>query len=84
MVVTDGVEVELDSGKVIIKVSWLNVFKFFTVGDYVEVLGGENKGKMGWIEFKYGSYDPRILLVSILDDVASYSKVKEAPVTFLR
>lgn len=82
IVVADGVEVELDSGEGIVKVSWLDVDKFFTVGDYVEVLSGEHKGKTGWIETREHLYKSKIILVSILEDEPSHSKVKEAPITF--
>ena len=48
----DGVEVKLNNGEDMVKVTWLDIRKVCVTGDYVEVLSGEHKGQKGWIQPK--------------------------------
>lgn len=73
----DGVEVELSNGEGIVKATWLDVRKVCVIGDYVEVLSGEHKGRKGWVrlkDFDDGNSDA----VCIHEDDPDNIKVKEA------
>jgi hypothetical protein len=43
-------EVDLDTNEGIEVVSWYNVRKMFSVGDFVSVVSGLSRGMMGWVE----------------------------------
>lgn len=45
----DSVEVEL-AEEGIVNVPWLDICKDINVGDYVEITGGEYRGRTGWFE----------------------------------
>jgi len=74
----DGVEVKLNNGEDMVKVTWLDIRKVCVIGDYVEVLSGKHKGQKGWIQ-------PRALdfvspdLVCIIGDNPTDIKVNKCP-----
>jgi hypothetical protein len=57
-------EVDLATSEGIKAVSWYNVRKFFSVGDFVSVMSGPLRGTMGWVE-------------RIVDDAVSLLEYKE-------
>jgi hypothetical protein len=43
-------EVDLATGEGVEAVSWYNVRKVFSIGDFVSVTSGPLRGTMGWVE----------------------------------
>jgi hypothetical protein len=49
-VLTDTVEVDLDTKEGIVSVPWIDILKVMQPGDYVEITGGPCRGQTGWFE----------------------------------
>ena len=47
-VLMDSVEVDLGTEEGVVTVSWLDIRKVFSPGDFVEVTSGEHQGRTGW------------------------------------
>ena len=65
---SNRVEAELKSGK-LLDLAWCDVLKVFQVGDFVEVVGGVHRGRMGFVD---RVDDPDISVVETLGEEVLY------------
>ena len=77
----DAAEVELSTGEGVTSISWLDLYKHFTPGDFVEVTSGLLLGQMGWVD---GAKDATVSVAQYTagrEDDASSIKVTGTPVS---
>lgn len=77
----DAAEVELSTGEGVVSISWLDLYKHFTPGDFVEVTSGLLLGQMGWVD---GVKDATVSVVQYTagrKDDANSIKVSGTPVS---
>ena len=65
---SNRVEAELKSGE-LLDLAWCDVLKVFQVGDFVEVVGGVHRGRMGFVD---RVDDPDISVVETLGEEVLY------------
>jgi hypothetical protein len=69
---SEYIEVELKSGA-LLSLKWYNVLKCIGVGDFVEVVGGVHKGRMGFVD---GVDNPDISIVETLGEEVLYCSLE--------
>jgi transcription antitermination factor NusG len=65
----DSVEVDLSTKEGIVCASWMDIRKAIHPGDYVEITGGQYRGRTGWFQ--------EIRNVLLIDEVASVIEVED-------
>jgi transcription elongation factor len=75
-----SVEVELESGELVILKDWYNIQKCVRVGDFVKVVGGVQSGRMGFVDHVSG---PDISIIEKLGEEVLYFYIEKLLIDLL-